>query len=53
MFINSENCDLNQVKGSILRSKPHFERLDLWLTTDISADSLTISANRESNYSQM
>lgn len=52
MFINSENCDLNRVKGSILRSKPHFERLDKGLTADNSADSLMNFANSESNYSQ-
>ena len=53
MFTNSENCDPNRAEGSILRSKPHFEWLDLGLTAHISADSLTISTNRESNYSQM
>lgn len=52
MFRNSENCDPNRVKGSLPRSKPHFERLTYSLTADNSADSLTVSANRESNYSR-
>ena len=52
MFENSEKCDPNRVKGSHLRSKPHFWRLVYRLTADNSADSLTVSANRESNYSR-
>lgn len=52
MFRNSENCDFNLVKGSFPRSKPHFMRRDDGLTYAVSADSLMISANRESNYSQ-
>ena len=50
MFRNSENCDPNRVKGSFPYSKPHFVRRDNGLTFGVSADSLMISANRESNY---
>lgn len=52
MFRSSENCDPNRVKGSFPYSKPHFVRRDNGLTFGVSADSLMISANRESNYSQ-
>ena len=52
MFRNSENCDPNRVKGSLPGSKPHFERLAYRLTTDKSTNSLTVPANRESNYSR-
>ncbi len=52
MFGNSKNCDLNRVKGSFPCSKPHFVRRGDGLTFGVSADSLMISANRESNYLQ-
>ena len=44
--------DTNRVKGSLPCPKPHFMRCNDGITYAVSADSLMISANRESNYSQ-